>query len=154
MNTGIQDAHNLAHKLIKYHYGVKCQSSDIEYLIKQYSVERKSAGLFNKKTADRLYRESIDIAKGLNLNLDNLNLFKKVLKTVRADTPSIFNFGKKLGSLFLESDSAFKKLASDLVEKRQGKWIPMIIVENEAEFKYPQSLDALPYEKTIFLNHT
>ena len=30
MNTGIQDAHNLAHKLIKYHYGVKCQSSDIE----------------------------------------------------------------------------------------------------------------------------
>ena len=137
MNTGIQDAHNLAHRLIKYHHGVEGQTHEFDHMLREYSVERKSAAIFNKKTADRLYRESIDIAKGLNLSLDNLNLFKKVLKSVRADSPSIFNFGKKLGSLFLESDTAFKKLASDLVEKRQGKWLPMIIVENEAEFKYP-----------------
>lgn len=144
----------MAHKLIKLHHGIQSQTQNLDWLIKEYSMERKSAGLFNKQTADRLYRESIEIAKGLNLNLDNLNLFKKVLKTVRADSPSIFNFGKKLGSLFLESDAAFKKLASELVEKRQGKWLPMIIVENEAEFKYPESLDALKFEKTILLNHT
>ena len=99
-------------------HSIESQPSNLEGLIKEYSVERKSAGLFNKKTADRLYRESIEIARGLNLSLDNLNLFKKVLKTVRADSPSIFNLGKKLGSIFLESDSAFNKLAKDLFEKR------------------------------------
>lgn len=116
MNTGIQDAHNLAHKLVKYYHGEGVDSPQLENLLREYSVERKTAGLFNKTTADGLYKDSIDIAKGLNLSLDNLNLFKNALQVVRADTPSIFNFGKKLGSLFLESDLAFSSLSDRLVK--------------------------------------
>jgi hypothetical protein len=83
-----------------------------------------------------------------------LNLFKKALKLVKADTASIFNFGKKLGSMFLESDLAFKNLAKSAVEKREGRWIPMIIVENETEFKYPESKNSNNSENSISVNHT
>jgi hypothetical protein len=156
MNTGIQDAHNLAHKLIKNYHGFgegsESEAESLDWLIREYSVERKTAGLFNKRTADTLYQDSIDIAKDLNLSMDNLNLFKKALKAVNADSPSIFNLGKKLGSSFLESDTLFKKLANDTVEKRNGRWIAMIIVENEAEFKYPEPKNALQAESSIFVN--
>lgn len=154
MNTGIQDAHNLAHKLIKHYSEENRTEENLDWAIREYSVERKTAGTFNKATADRLYQDSIGIAKDLNLSLDNLNMFKKALKAVNADTPSIFNIGKKLGSMFLESDIAFNKLAKDAVVKRQGRWIPMIIVENETEFKYPEPKSAFSTNPTIFLNHT
>lgn len=61
MNTGVQDAYNLAFKLaylVKNHV----QGEDRNKILTKYSEERRSHGLFNLSTAMRYYKNSIDIA--------------------------------------------------------------------------------------------
>lgn len=106
MNTGVQDAHNLAFK-IAYLYKNNLTANEKTRVLAQYSEERHSHAQFNLSTAMRYYRNSVDIAGYLGLKKQNLELFEGVLDNVSKVLPSgigsfLFEAGKTFGSYHLE----------------------------------------------------
>lgn len=91
MNTGIQDAYNLAYKLA---YMMKHNLSEEEYtqILKKYSDERRSHAQFNLSTAMRYYGNSLRIANYLGEYIDYIliNCYDQVLKS------KILNYSKEL----------------------------------------------------------
>ena len=61
MNTGIQDAYNLAYK-IAYLHKHKVQEEERKRILEEYSRERRSHAHLNLTTAMRYYKNSVSIA--------------------------------------------------------------------------------------------
>ena len=86
MNTGIQDAHNLAWRLSNalndktYSYNNNgATSSDIHSVLKPYEGERKSIASQNAALSVRNYNRTLDIAKACYLNADHPALLKTIM---------------------------------------------------------------------------
>ena len=67
MNTGIQDAYNLAFKIAYLHKN-RLQEQERKKVLEQYSRERRSHAQLNLSTAMRYYKNSINIADYLGFN--------------------------------------------------------------------------------------
>lgn len=103
MNTGIQDAQNLAKKLSKFNQGNYQDYEDLDDLIKHYSQERKSAGLVNKETSDTLYKNSLKIAEKLMLSTSTLKFLTGAINLIPAGKtlkPQYLILLKKMGQCF------------------------------------------------------
>ena len=75
MNTGIGDAHNLAHKISE-------SMIDSSISLKSYHNERKLIGQLTRDFAQKNFDKSIFLAKLLNLSKDNMDMFQSVVGTV------------------------------------------------------------------------
>ena len=73
MNSGIMDAHNLAYRIA---HGLESAS------LQQYSDERRHQVNKNITIANKLFQISIDIARTLGLDINNLNMFVNVMKRI------------------------------------------------------------------------
>lgn len=129
MNTGIQDIHNLAHRL---RWIDLSNFESLQQELHFYETERKSSADKNIKKSVELYNVSIDIAKDLGLDINNLRVFESIMENY--GNSSLFSLGKKLGSYFLESDIISKQLTNKLHLRKQ--MIPMIIPDLECRINY------------------
>lgn len=122
MNSGIMDAHNLAFRIVN---GLN------EGSLKEYSAERYESVSSNMAVANTLFDRSLEIARTLGLDINNLKLLENIMQPLKAlpFSESIFQLGKKAGSLHLESDRMASSLASKLSKKNLH--IPLILVDNE-----------------------
>jgi 2-polyprenyl-6-methoxyphenol hydroxylase-like FAD-dependent oxidoreductase len=118
MNTGIQDAYNLAYKL-SYMMKNDITQEEEEKILTQYWQERSSHSRLNLSTAMRYYQHSLNIAAHLGtsyrfisdqlgLKKENLNMFQGALDSVDKFIPKdlkskIFEIGKSVGSYHLET---------------------------------------------------
>lgn len=126
MNSGIMDAHNLAFRIAA---GLNKES------LQEYSMERHESVAKNMAIANSLFGTSLEIARTLGLDINNLKMFEKVMQPLKSlpFSQSLFEFGIKAGSLHLESDKLVASLASKLAKKNLH--IPLILVENEFQQK-------------------
>ena len=148
MNTGIQDAQNLAFKIFELNH-LKNDSGDfsIDRMARQYSVERKEAALKNKTASDLLYENSLKVAEGLMLHKSALNVISGAVRVIpgsKTFKSSLFETIKKQGTQFLESDVLMRRMATKLYNaksfnKREqwgGRWIPMLLLDEECNIQY------------------
>lgn len=122
MNSGILDAHNLAHRIAE---GLTPDS------LKEYSLERSAAVAANIVVANELYARSLDIARTLGLDVRALDLLEAALAPLGRSgaAKQLFAAAVKLGSLHLESDLVSTGLAARLRQKHLH--IPMLLLDHE-----------------------
>ena len=138
MNTGVQDAHNLAYK-IAYLYKNNLTANEKTNVLAQYSEERHSHAEFNLSTAMRYYHNSVDIAGYLGLKKQNLELFEGLLDNVTKVLPSgigsfLFEAGKTFGSYHLEI--AKPKNSEQVIGVHPDYKIPLIFLKEETGWRY------------------
>lgn len=63
LNTGIQDVHNLIHKIVPILKGEGYSNKEKETIFMNYSKERKEIGLKNSNTAMKYYKTSLEIPR-------------------------------------------------------------------------------------------
>jgi hypothetical protein len=81
MNTGIQDIHNLVHKLcLIYSLGdLNKKQEKVNNILHFYSEERKFYSNFISSTAMKYYNTSLEIPRKLGMSYDNLLTFKSAV---------------------------------------------------------------------------
>jgi len=138
MNTGVQDAHNLAFK-IAYLIKNNLVGQDRQRLLAQYSDERHSHAEFNLSTAMKYYHNSVDIAGYLGLKKQNLELFEGVLDPLTKVLPSgigslLFEAGKTFGSYHLEISKP--RNCQQTIGVHPDYKIPLIFLKEETQWRY------------------
>ncbi|KAM3145707.1 hypothetical protein pb186bvf_002253 [Paramecium bursaria] len=116
MNTGIQDAYNLAFKI----------QDNVDLV--HYESERKQIAQQNISTAMKYYQVSLDIAKQLGFSYSLLKNYQSITNFL----PFIGQFyqhGIKFGSSFIENDFIYNKLRID-------KQIPLVFPNEDIGYKY------------------
>ncbi|KAL4509984.1 hypothetical protein ABPG72_010177 [Tetrahymena utriculariae] len=132
MNTGLQEVHNLAHKLKQIYKYPEHQ----EKILQTYHDERKQFVTEILNTANKYYKVSLDIAKVIGLNVENYFTFKKTLDVASPFLPKnlqqfLWKTGIKIGSYPAEISDPAK-----ISKKLEGKTVPLIFYKEDTEFKY------------------
>ncbi len=168
MNTGLQDAHNLAWRVataLRHNEvtqteddgGGPCKRSEIESpnILQPYETERRSIAAQNASLSVRNYNRSLDIAKACYLNADHPSLLVKVMDSppmsfvpmsVRRQT---FNTAvavamTPLGSLATEGNLYGEKVVRNVRKiLSSGGGLPLLFPRFEINFGYDtaKSLD-------------
>ncbi|CAD8195248.1 unnamed protein product [Paramecium pentaurelia] len=114
MNTGIQDAQNLAYKIK--------EQKDLLH----YQQERQQIAKDNIDTALKYYNKSLDIAKAFTFDINKLKTYQSFMK----NTPDfLYQAGVKLGGSLIELDPIYKRI-------KVNDYIPLVFPKEEIGFKY------------------
>ncbi|KAJ9467585.1 hypothetical protein DIPPA_06085 [Diplonema papillatum] len=86
LNTGVQDAHNLAWKLACVHQGVANES-----ILSSYESERRPAGAHLLRTAISCFRRGLSVPQALGLRMEAVDTVTRTIKTASSTLgPTLF----------------------------------------------------------------
>lgn len=152
MNTGLQDAHNLAWRLACLihhgHDGEQGGNINQSFMLREYESERRSIATQNAALSVRNYNRTLDIAKACYLNAKH----PAVLRTVMESPPmslipmnvrqEAFGAAVKAAMLPLTNLEQRGNLYGDVIEKNvrrilsSGGGLPLIFPRYEIGFSY------------------
>jgi len=158
MNTGLQDAHNLAWRLaiaVRNQEEKKSESSSLTNikndvsLLSQYEVERKQIAAQNAALSMRNYKRTLALAKACHLNAEHPALLKRVMEVAPIKSIMSLSFRQSVFETALQT--AMKPLSNlstegnfygDLISQRirnilqSGGGLPLIFPRFEIGFSY------------------
>lgn len=137
LNTGVQDVHNLIHKLVPILKNPDYK--DPASTFNEYSQERRKIASKNLSIAMKYYQKSLEIPRLLGLDIQNLRTFKLALEKIPLVSDNLKSFffkaGVKLGSFPVEI-KGFQKEREVLSDEKNK--IPLIFIEEDIGFSYQE----------------
>ncbi len=162
MNTGFQDAHNLAWRLatiLHNHNGKnddECYSNDDALsFLRKYESERRPIASQNAALSVRNYNRTLEIAKACYLNADHPALLKRMMElppmsfVPLAGRQQIFEAAVKAAMLPLSNLSRDDNMFSSTVSRNirrileSGGGLPLLFPRYEIGFSYDEALSLL-----------
>ena len=143
MNTGLQDAHNLAWKLAECHHS---SERNVEDALQSYETERKPVAQQNAALSVRNYQRLLQVTESCYLNEKHPNLLVRVLESSplplagkQALFRSLFHAALlPLSFLGSNPDSLYAKHIRSNLQKvlREGSGLPLLFPRHELGFQY------------------
>lgn len=160
MNTGIEDAQNLAHKLnLINKLDLQHNSIIIQNILQAYSVERRYIGRSYINQSVINYEKNLQTAKSLGLDASNLHIADKLVSLLPFGGKSnIMGTLKTIGSLHLDANIWKKKLNADellqlnFFDLETTHKIPLVYTYKEFEALYSGLNSDSQFEGSLLKN--
>lgn len=177
MNTGLQDAHNLAWRLaVLYHQKNENESGDFKYehmrkSMETYERERRPVAINNAKLSIKNFTKTLDVASCLGLNHIHAKILTKIMENPPINLLPISMRKEAFQGLMRTAMAPLKSLAregnlyGDVIATklksllRRGGGLPLLFPRYELGFNYDEydlqhgTLDTSAYDQKLAFGH-